>query len=510
MIRSIEQYLESLRDGRVMYCLGERVKDVTRHPVLRNVIQSAAMDYYFPNHPEYRDLFVTKNRQGEDVHFLFQPPRSADDLLRRREVFVTAWRTGGGVNVHSVGVDALAATTILAQKMDEQIGTGYGPRVEAYRKYLQDNDLGIGGAMTDVKGDRSLRPSEQLSHKDYYLRVVDRRKDGIVVRGAKMHISHTPCANEILVMPCKAHGEKDRDYVLVFAVPLNAEGVMLIAGEPTMRETGEEAAWDYPLSAQHGLGSSECMIIFEDVFVPWERVFMCGEWQFSREFTATFANFHRLFGTARMTAEFEILTGAAAIMAEYNGIERYSHIRDKLAWLAMYTEAVNSISRSACISPDKAPDSDMVYPNAVYTNTAKYLFADNYHQAIKTVEDICGGIAATIPAYRDWTNKETHAVLEKYLGGKNGIATEHRLKAVRLVKDLANFTFRLGSIHGEGSLAAQRIFISEGADWGKYKAAAKRTAGIPGWQDEATYGSLPDYPSCLSAVLPPADQSYAI
>ncbi len=146
----------------------------------------------------------------------------------------------------------------------------------------------------------------------------------------------------------------------------------------------------------------------------------------------------------------------------------------------------------------------------IHINTAKYLFADNYHQAIKIVEDICGGIAGTIPAFRDWINPETQPVLEKYLGGKAGVPTEYRLRAVRLVKDITNYHYRIGGIHGEGSLAAQRIFVSAGADWDKYKAAAKRVSEIPGWEGDATYGSLPDYPSCVASNLPPADPSYKL
>ena len=510
MIRTVEQYLESLRDERVIYCLGEKVKDVTLHPILRTVIQSAAMDYFFPNDPKYRDLFVTKNEEGEDVHYLFVPPRSAEDLVRRREIFLTTWRTGGGTNLHCMGVDALEASGVVAGRMDKKLGTHYVERVEAYRKYLQKEDLGITGAMTDVKGDRSLRPSKQLKHQDYYVRVVDRKKEGIVVRGAKMHISSTPGANEAIVMPCRAHGEGDKDYAVVFAVPLNAKGITLITAEPTMRETGEEAIWDYPVSAVTGHLASECMMVFDDVFVPWERVFMCGEWEFSRDIAYLFATFHRLFGASRMTTELEMLAGLGALMAEYNGLESYPHIRDKLAWLAMYSEAVDIIGKASCLYCEKEPDSDLVYPNIVYINTAKYIFADNYHEATKIVQDICGGIAATIPTYRDWMNPETRPWLEKYLGGKAGIPTEYRLRAVRLFKDLIHPHFQVGSIHGEGSLSAQRMFLYQGAHWGKYKAAAKKAAGIPGWEGETTYGSLPDYPSCILNKLQPIDTSYKL
>ncbi|MFC1820955.1 4-hydroxyphenylacetate 3-hydroxylase N-terminal domain-containing protein, partial [Thermodesulfobacteriota bacterium] len=465
MIRSVEQYLESLKDGRVIYCLGERVKDITTHPILRNVVQSAAMDYYFPNDPRYRELFVTQDSSGEDIHFLLTPPKSADDLVRRKEIFLAGWRTGGGVNLHSVGVDALSALGVVAERMDRKLDTNYVERVEAYRRHVQKDDLGLIGAMTDVKGDRSLHPSKQKEHQDYYLRVVDRQKDGIIVRGAKMHISHTPGANELIVMPCRTHQEEDKDYAVVFAAPLNAEGIRVITAEPSIREKGDEAAWDYPMSAAQGYGASECMIIFDNVFIPWERVFMCGEWEFTGDMAHTFATFHRLFGTSRMTAEFEMLTGAAALIAEYNGLGKYAHIRDKLAWLAMYTEAVDAIGKASCLECEKEKDSDLVNPNMVYTNTAKYLFADNYHQAIKIVEDICGGIATNIPSYKDWSNEETRPFLEKYLGGKYGVPTEYRLRTIRLIKDLANSHFRVGGIHGEGSLATQRLFLYAGANW---------------------------------------------
>ena len=508
MIRTVEQYLESLRDGRVIYCLGERVKDVTTHPTLRYVIQPCAMDYFFPNDPKYRDLFVTKNEEGEDVHFLFTQPKSAEDLVRRREIFVTASRAGGPVLLHAMGTDALAATRVVAERMDRQLGTHYVERVEAYRKHLQKEDLGVTGAVTDVKGDRSLRPSKQLQHKDFYVRVVDRQKDGIVVRGAKINISATPGANEAIVVPCRTHAEDDKDYAVVFATPLNAKGITLIASEPMTREIGEEGEWDYPASAE--MEATECIIVFDDVFVPWERVFMCGEWQFSRDITYAFATFHRLFGTSRMTAELDRLTGAAALMAEYNGLEKYSHIQEKLGWLAMYTEAVEVIGRASCMDCEKEPDSGLVTPNTLYANIAKFMFADNFNQACKITQDICGGIAASVPAYKDWKNPELQPLLEKYLGGKADIPTEHRLRAVRLVKNATCSWYQVANMHGEGSLAAQKMFLYSSADWDKYKAAAKRVTKIPGWEKELTYGSLPDYPACVSSKFPPIDTSYKL
>lgn len=510
MIRTVEQYLESLRDGRVLYCLGERVKDVTTHPVLRRVVMAGAMDWVLTNDPDHRELFVTKNEEGEDVHFLWTPPRTKEDLIRRREVYIEGCRYMG-VLLHSMGVDALAASRVLAGRVDGELGTDYAERVEAYRKYVQKNDLGITGAQTDVKGDRSLHPSKQVQHQDYYVRVVDKKKDGIIVRGAKMHISSTPIANEAIVLPCRTHLEEDKDYAVVFATPLNAKGITLISSEPSVRwESNEGTLWDYPDAGRLGVGDLECMIVFDDVFVPWERVFLCGEWQFSRDIAYLFGTFHRLFACCRLVVLLDELTGVAALMAEYNGLEKYEHIRKKLASLVSLTEAVKVLSWTACMFPEKEPDSDLVNPNRMYTNIAKYMYADKFHEAIKLVQDICGGIAATAPAFKDWANPEERPHLEKYLGGKAGIPTEHRLRAIRLLKDLTGWQHTTHNIHAEGSLAAQQMMFYGSADWGYYKAAAKKAAGIPGWEKHPSFGSFKDHSSYVLTKMPSVDRSYRL
>ena len=246
MIRTVEQYLESLRDGRVIYSLGERVKDVTTHPVLRRAVQAGAMDYVLPNQPKMRDLFVTKTEEGEDVNFLWTAPRTVGDLLRRREIYITGARFGG-VSLHCMGVDGLAACRVLAGRMDRALGTNYTERVEAYRKYIQKTDIGLTTAQTDVKGDRGLHASQQVQHKDFYVRVVDKQKDGIIVRGCKYHISSTPGANEAFVIPSRTHSEADKDYAVAFATPLNAKGITLICADPEVQgPSTEQTLWDYP------------------------------------------------------------------------------------------------------------------------------------------------------------------------------------------------------------------------------------------------------------------------
>ena len=487
MIRTAEQYVESLNDGRVIYLNGERIPDITVHPAFKGSINARALCYTLYDHPRFKDL-LTIEEDGDRFLFLWNQPKTAEDLVRRRDLYITCMRWGAAMS--GMGPDALAATGVVTARMDKQLGTHYTEAVEDYRKHLKAADPAITGAITDVKGNRGLRPSAQEQHKDFYVRVVDRQKDGIVVRGAKMHISATPTANELIVSPCRAHREEDKDYAVVFATPTNAKGITLLTSPALFSETGEEAEWNWPGSGRGG-GVSECMIVFDDVFVPWNRVFMCGEWQFTRDQAWMFGVFHRLFGTCHKVISTELAAGTAALMAEYNGIDRYPHVQEKLAWLAMHAQLIDVMARAGCEHPDIFPDIGLAAPNLMYTNIAKYLFANDQHQTSKVVADITGGVASTVFSYKDWMNPEERPYIEKYLAGKNGIPTEHRLRAVRLAKDLIGHGHDGAFIHTEGSLAAQTMAMYAGSDWERYKALAKRVARIPGWKEHPALADLP-------------------
>jgi 4-hydroxybutyryl-CoA dehydratase / vinylacetyl-CoA-Delta-isomerase len=503
MIRTVAQYLESLNDGREMWCMGEKVKDVRTHPTLSGIIRTAALDYVLPHRPEYRDLFVTRDEDNEEVNFLLTAPKNSADLLRRRECYATAMRTGGGVLLHCMGADALAAFTVTANVMDKKLGTNYSERVEKYRRLLMKQDLGITGAITDVKGDRSLHPSQQKQHPDYYVRVVEKQRDGIIVRGAKVHISASPCANELLCSPCRTHGEADKDYALAFAVPCNAPGVKMLAVEPVSRTYDAEGRFDYPKTSR--TQPTECLIVFDDVFVPWERVFMCGEWQFSRTLAYAFGSYHRLFGTCKMIGKLEAMTGAAALVAEYNGVEHADHVRKKLAWMAMITHMVAELGKAACLDPVKEFGHDVAMPNPMSINAAKFTFASNFHQMCQHMQDIAGGLCTTVPAYRDWQNPQIRPYIEKYLSAKEGVSTEDRLRVMRLIKDMTGNYWQIDTIHGEGSMAAQQMHLYGSADWGRLKAAAKRASHIEGWQTDSVYGKLV---SIDDVDMPAVDESY--
>lgn len=491
-IKTPQEYIESIRDDRVVYYLGERVKDITQHPFMKICIDWMAMDYVLSNDPRYRSLLTEKDGDGELVPFILSVQRSREGLLRLRDVVKLMARVcyGKPSGAKFVGKDGLNAVTVVAPRIDKKYGTNYAKNVEAYRRYLQKNDLSLALGMTDVKGDRSLRPSKQQPHQDYYVRIVEERSDGIVVRGAKMHISESPVSNEIIVLPCRAMREDDKDYAVSFGVPANAKGITFISPEAETKEPGN--FFDYPISSSVYI--NDALIAFDDVFIPNERVFLKKEWEFAGDAAYMFGNFHRLSAETYKAAELEILTGTAVLMAEYNGIDRASHVQEKLTWLAQYTEAVEILGRAACEHCVSEPDSDLVYPNPMIANICKLYFADNWHQATKYVQDIAGGIVATVPSAKDYYNPETHDIMEKYFGGREGIPTEHRLKVIKLIKDSTSVYEDVLTIHAEGSLAAQKLSIYSLADFERYKAAAKRAARIKDGTEHPIFSQLPEFP----------------
>jgi len=491
-LRTVEQYLQSLRDGRNVYISGEKVEDVTTHPMLRLCAEGCAMEYALAQNPKYKELFVTQTKEGEPVAFTYLPAKNTKELLRYREAFQTLVRASFGrpVSAKMVGVDVLRALTVISRRMDRELKTDYSQRVENYRKYLMQNDLTVAGAVTDAKGDRSLRPSKQVQHKDYYVRVVKNNKDGIIVRGAKMHIGKAPCSNEIFVCPTRNHREEDKDYAVAFAIPANTPGVTIISKAPEVFEEGNYD--DYPFNTCYF--GAQGTIIFEDVFVPEDRIFLKREWRYSGQIAHMFANFHRLTSDAYKYPELEILAGLAALLAEYNGLERVPHVRDELAWLFSYAEATEALGLLACHHCVIDSEIGVAYPNPMYSNIAKFFHADNYHKAVKFVQDIGGGILSTVPSLKDFFNPQTRALVDKYLGGKAGVPTEHRIRAVAAAKDYLNCFNQAQTIHAEGSLAAQRLSIHAMADVERYKAAARRMAGISDGKEHPMFKDLPPFP----------------
>jgi len=495
-LKTPQEYLATLNDGRVVYFDGELIPDVTQHPVLKITNDWVAMDYVLTNDPRYQDLLTDLDADGDRVAFALQPQRSREDLLRLREI-VKLWARvsfGKPPGAKFVAKDGLNAVTVVAPRVDAKYGTKYAANVEAYRKHLQKEDLAFAMGLTDIKGDRSLRPSEQKQHKDFYVRIVEEREDGIIVSGAKTHISQAPACNEVLIAPCRAMKEDDAAYAVAFGIELNTPGITMICAQPEIHEG--VTLFDNPISGSVYI--NDATIIFDNVFIPNERIFLKGEWEFAGDVAYMFANFHRLSAETYKAMELELFTGAAALMADYNGIAKKAHVREKLTWLVMYTEAVETLGMAAvehCVGEEGG--SDLVYPNPMIANICKFYFADNWHQATKYIQDIGGGIIVTAPSSKDFYNPATHDFMEKYFAGKDGVPTEYRLRMAKLIRDLTSAYEDVLTIHAEGSLEAQKMSILQMADWGRYTAAAKRAAGIPGAEKNPVFADMPPYPPKL-------------
>ncbi|MBI3300610.1 MAG: hypothetical protein HYZ72_00810, partial [Deltaproteobacteria bacterium] len=273
-LRTPEQYKASLKDGREVYYRGELVKDVTTHPVIGVAVEHACIDYRMAEDPRYRDLaVVTDPQSGEPYSRYYHLPRNAEDLLQRSRLIAASTREGATlvVLIKEIGTDALFALHIVAEEMAKRGKPEYKERVQKYYDLCRSRDYGVAVAQSDVKGDRSLGPQGQ-EHPDYYVRVVDERSDGIVVRGAKAHTSVSTNTDEVIVLPTRAMRADDKPYAVAFALPVATKGLKLLASS---YGGFKKDAFEFPISAQHKM--METLTVFDDVFVPWERVFLCGE-----------------------------------------------------------------------------------------------------------------------------------------------------------------------------------------------------------------------------------------
>ena len=475
-LRTAQAYLSGLRDGRVVYFRGERVQDVTAHPVLGLGAAHTALDFHLAEDPAYRDLVVvTDPDTREAISRYFLIPRRAEDLLQRSALIETVTRAGDTFVplVKEIGTDALFALMIVGAELARS-GTPYLDRIRRFYAHCRDGDLTMAGAQTDVKGDRSLRPHQQ-PNPDTYVRVVEERPDGIVVRGAKAHTTNAVFADEILVLPTRALGPEDRACAVAFAVPANAPGLRFIASP---RGFGATSPFDNPLSAPRK--TVESLTVFDDVFVPWERVFLNGEWPAAGILAKTFVEFHRFTAISYKPPQIELLLGAAALLAEYNGIAAAGHVRDKLAQLAMYLETVRGLTKAAAHGCRMREG--IAVPDVALTNAAKYYFAWHYHEMARAVQDIAGGLVVTGPVEEDWQNPVVRTDLERFLTGARGTGAEERLRAINLVRDLTASDLggylEVLAIHAEGSLETQKLTVLMDVDLEPYKAYAKRVAGI--------------------------------
>ena len=476
-LRTATEYLESLRDGRTVYFRGRRVPDVTEHPVIGVAARHAAIDYQLAHDPAHRALCVVSNDDGDYSRY-YQIPRTPDDLLKRSELIELATTEGGTlvVLIKEIGTDALCGLLRVSSAVDKQYDTEYAQRVQAYYTHCRDNDLAIAVAQTDVKGDRALKPSAQHD-PDMYVRIAERRSDGIVVRGAKAHTSVSTNANELIVLPTRAMGESDRDYAVSFAIPMDTPGLVLLAS--AFDSHGPQSSpVELPISAEHKM--METTTVFDNVFVPWDRVFLAGEFDFAGPLALAFVEHHRFTAISYKLPLVDALVGSAMVMADMNGIAKAGHVREKLVQLISYAETLRGLTHYAAMM-GKPRDLGIAAPDPLYVNMAKYHFAHGYHDAVRNVQDIAGGALVTGPGAEDLQNEETAQYYDKYYAG-HGVGGRDRLKALTFVKNLVASEFgayqEILAVHAEGSLEAEKQMIARSYDRRHAIALVRRLAGL--------------------------------
>jgi 4-hydroxybutyryl-CoA dehydratase / vinylacetyl-CoA-Delta-isomerase len=469
-VRTRNQYIESLRDGRRVFYRGERVADVTQHPEFKIAIDHAALDFDLGEDERYRNLAVVDGHSR-----FFHLPRCAEDLLLRSRLIETATKEGATLVtlIKEIGSDALLGLTLMAA----ELGGPYPDRVARYLEYCTEGDLALAVAQTDVKGDRRLGPAAQ-ANPDAYLRIVERRPDGIVVRGTKCHTSVSVNSNELIVLPTREMSEQDADYAVAFAVPVDTPGLSLIAS--VFLDAEGKRSFDHPISSKHKM--IETTTVFQDVFVPLERVFLCGEWQYAGALAKTFVEFHRFTAVSYKLPLVDALLGAAVEIAVMNGIENAGHVRDKLSWLAAYAATVRGLIEQAANSCTVSERTAIAVPNTLITNVAKLHFAQNYHTAILHLQDIAGGLTVTAPSEEDLRSPLYGDHIERAYAGARGVSGTDRLRMMNLVSELTSSEYAgyqsALAIHAEGSIEAEKLTILRAFDATEARRYVRGLAGI--------------------------------
>lgn len=474
-LKTKQEYIESIKAMKpTVYMFGERVSSVVDNPRLRAGIEATAATYELAEVEQYHDLIVTESPLiREPVNRFTLPPSNIADLVARVKINRLMGTRVGTCFQRCTGLDCLCALSIVTYDIDSRHGTNYFQRFVDFLKYVQKNDLTANAGVTDVKGDRSRSPSEQ-EDPDLYLRIVERRQDGILVRGSKAHQTGSLSSHEIIVLPTRALRKGDEDYAVAFAIPTDTPGLIHVVGRSTL-DTRELDGCDIGNIRY----SKYCpTVIFNNVFVPWERVFMCGEVEFAAEMVSRFSAFHRQSHGGCKAGKIDCMVGAALTMMDYNGTAKAGHLKQKAIDMIHRAETLYGCSLAASYE-GKRESSGTYFIDPVLANASKIHEGKEMSEAGRLLADIAGGYVADLPSDRDLANPEIGPLLKKYLQGASSFSPENRIKMFRLVEKLTlESADTISDIHGGGSPEAHRVTIFRESNLEDKKKAAKRLAGI--------------------------------
>ena len=476
-IASGAEYIESLRGRDIkVYLFGELVKEPVDHPMIRPSINAVAETYDIANsEPEIGSSHssLTDRKVNRFLHIA----ESAQDLVNQNRMQRKLGQLTGTCFQRCVGMDALNSLYSTTFEIDGKYNTSYHKRLVEFIKLIQTENLVVGGAMTDVKGDRSLSPSQQ-DDPDLFVHVVKEDEKGLYISGAKAH--QTGCINShwIMVMPTMRLRPEDKEYAIVGAVPADAKGITYIYGRQSCdtrsMEAGDLDAGNAKFSGQ------EAMIIFDSVFIPKELVFMEGEVEFASMLVERFTCYHRRSYVCK-TGLGDVLVGAAAAIADYNGIANASHIKDKLVEMTHLNETIFAAGIASSYQAHRTSAGN--YQNDdMLANVCKHNVTRFPYEIGRLAQDIAGGLMVTMPSEKEFRSPETGPLLEKYLKGRKGVSTENRVRILRLIENMTLGRNAVGylteSMHGAGSPQAQRIQIARQMQLEYKKKLAKNLASI--------------------------------
>lgn len=491
-IISGEDYINSLRGRKLkVYLFGELVEDIVENPMIRPSINAVAETYDLAvREPELASAISPFT--GERVNRFLHVAMNRDEVVLQNKMQRRLGQLTGTCFQRCVGMDALNSLYSTTFEMDEKYKTPYHERLKAFITQAQKQNLVISGAMTDVKGDRSLAPHQQAD-PDLFVHITRRTSEGVFVTGAKAH--QTGCLNShwMIVMPTMRLKEQDKDYAIVGAIPVEAQGITYIYGRQSCDTRSLEGGTIDPGNTTYG--GQEAMIILDNVFIPNELIFMDGEYDFASMLVERFTCYHRRSYVCKSGVG-DVLIGAAATIAQYNGVDNVSHIKDKLVEMTHLNETIyaTGIASSYQSSPTK---SGAFICDDMLANVCKHHVTKIPYEIARLSQDLAGGLMVTMPSEKDYQSSEVGQLLEKYLKGRSDVSTEHRMRILRLIENMTLGRNAVGylteSMHGAGSPQAQRIQIARQMQIELKKRLAQELAGIEERKKDELSSEISDY-----------------
>ncbi|KKM70507.1 hypothetical protein LCGC14_1440040 [marine sediment metagenome] len=478
-LKTPQEYLESIKKPMNLYMFGEKVKEFWNHPIIKPSINTVMKIYEMAQKDEYKDIMTaTSHLTGEIINRFTHIHQSVEDLIKKVKMQRLLGQQTSCCFQRCVGFDGANALYSVTYELDKKYKTDYHERFKKYWIEVQDQDLMVDGAMTDTKGDRSKRPNQQPD-PDAYLHIIDENDEGIIVRGAKVHQTGFLNSHRVIIMPTLALRPGEEEYAVSFGIDTDTKNLTLVYGRQSCDTRKlEEGKLDI---GNFKYGGQEIFVIFEDVFVPKENIFMKGEVDFSGELVNRFAGYHRQSYGGCKSGVGDVLIGAASLISEYNGTEKASHIKDKLVEMVQLNETLYSCG-IACSSLGFQREAGNYEMDMLLANVCKQNVTRFPYEIGRLAEDIAGGIICTLPSEADFKSKEIGSLLEKYLSTCEGVHTEDRYKVLRFIENLtmgvASVSYKTESLHGAGSPMAQRIMISRQSNLEEKKKLVKKILDI--------------------------------